>query len=108
MHLEGFMGGEVAVQGPLFHPELSGELRANRMSVRGNGLFMEFAEGNYFSGTYPEFDVTKVSCRMPRGEFMVKNKTFSVAHIEMDATKGRINLLAPSLHFPEIGLNSSF
>jgi hypothetical protein len=40
-------------------------------------------------------------------EFTLQKKTFSVAHTEIDAAKGRVNVLERSLHFPEIGVNSS-
>jgi hypothetical protein len=108
INLTGFMAGQIAVQGPVSHLDLSGEVTGSRMRVQGKGFSMQSAEGALcFEGTYPEFDVTTVSCRMPRMEFTLKNKSFSVAHTEIDAAKGRVNVLERSLRFPEIRFKSS-
>jgi hypothetical protein len=37
-----------------------------------------------------------------------EKKSFSVAHNEIDAAKGRVNVLERSLHFPEIRFNLLF
>ncbi|HKI48949.1 MAG TPA: hypothetical protein VKA69_06460, partial [Desulfobacteria bacterium] len=106
--LTGLMTGRIAVQGPVSHLDLSGEVTGSRMSVEGKGFSMQSAEGTLrFAGSYPEFNVTTVSCRMPRTEFTLRKKSFSVAQTEIDAAKGRVNVLERSLHFPEIRLNSS-
>ncbi len=108
INLKGFMAGQMAVQGPVSHLDLSGELTGSGMSVHGNGFFVQSAEGTLrFAGTYPEFNVTTASCRMPHMEFTLKKKMFSVAHMEIDAAEGRVNVLEQSLHFPEISFKSS-
>jgi len=108
INLTGFMAGQIAVQGPVSRLGLSGEVTGSGMRVQGKGFSMQSAEGTlFFEGTYPEFDVTTVSCRMPRLEFTLKKKSFSVAHTEIDAAKGRVNVLERSLRFPEVRFKSS-
>ncbi|MCF8129803.1 MAG: hypothetical protein K9N10_14935 [Deltaproteobacteria bacterium] len=108
IHLKGFMAGQVAVQGPVSHLDLSGEVTGTRISVKGKGISIQSAEGTLrFEGAYPQFNVTTVSCRMPRTEFTLRKKSFSVAQTEIDAAKGRVNVLERSLQFPEISFKSS-
>ena len=115
VHIEGLMTAQVAIKGAISNLKLlgsnlklSGKLTGNQMAFKGMGLSLRAAEGAFnFSGTYPYFDVTNLSCRVPEIKPMTGKETFSVRHIAMGSKKGQVNVLEQSLNFPEIRLKSS-
>jgi len=108
IRINGLMTAQVALQGPLPHLKLSGNLTGNQVDIKGTGLSIGSAQGTFnFSGTYPHFDITGLSCRIPEITSLTEKKTFSVSDVDIASTKGHINVLEKSLIFPEIRFKSS-
>ncbi len=108
INIKGLMTAQVAVQGPVSNLKLSGKLTGNQVAFKGKGVSMKSATGTLnFSGTYPNFDIKKLSCRIPEIKHLTEKKVFSVEHVQIGSTQGRVNLLKRSLNFPEIRINSS-
>ncbi len=100
--------GHVAIEGPISNLRLSGQMKADHAAFQGMGLSATSAGGAFkFSGTYPAFSIDDVSCRIPHVKGLMGKRTFSVDHIAIDASKGRVNILAQTLNFPEIKIQSS-
>ena len=107
-NIEGLITAQVAVQGPVSNLKLSGKLTGDQVVFKGKGVSVKSATGTLnFSGTYPNFDIRKLSCRIPEIKYLTEKRTFSVEHIQIGSTQGQVNLLKRSLNFPEIRLNSS-
>ncbi|MCD6294508.1 MAG: hypothetical protein J7M20_06175, partial [Deltaproteobacteria bacterium] len=108
INIKGLMTAQVTVQGPVSNLKLSGKLTGNQVAFKGKGVSMKSATGTLnFSGTYPNFDIKKLSCRIPEIKHLTEKKVFSVEHVQIGSTQGRVNLLKRSLNFPEIRINSS-
>lgn len=108
INTKGLITAQVAVQGPVSNLKLSGKLTGNQVAFKGKGVSVKSATGTLnFSGTYPNFDIRKLTCRIPEIKHPAEKRTFSVARIQIGSTQGQVNLLKRSLNFPEISINSS-
>ncbi len=100
--------GHVAIEGPISNLRLSGQVEADNVAFQGMGLSATSAGGTArFSGTYPVFNITDFSCRIPHVKSLMGKRTFSVEQIEIDAPKGWANVLTQTLNFSEIKIQSS-
>jgi hypothetical protein len=108
IHMNGLMTAQIALHGPISNLKLSGSLTGNQMAFQEKHLSIKAALGTLnFSGTYPYFEIRNLSCRIPEITHLAEKKAFSVEHMVIGSTKGRINLADQSLNFPEIRLKSS-
>ena len=107
-NIGGLMTAGVAAQGPVSNLILSGKLTGNQVAFKGKGVSIESGRGHFeFSGTYPNFHIKNLACRIPEIKHLTKKRTFPVERIRIASTQGRANLLKRSLNFPEIKLSSS-
>ena len=107
-HIKGLMTAHIALQGPISNLKLSGNLAGNQIAFKEKSLSFKSAEGTFnFSGTYPYFEIRNLSCRIPEMIHLKGKNTFSVKHMAIGSHKGQVNILKPSLDFPEIKLKSS-
>jgi len=108
MRLGGKLNGRIRAGGTMPEVEMSGDLKAQAVVVRGSGLEAGPSEAAIsFSGTYPVFALKKLSLRIPRVTTVFRDKPIRMNDIHLEAGMANLNVATRSVSFRNVRLDTS-
>jgi hypothetical protein len=105
---EGWISGNLRINGQLPSPQLSAKLKGNHITfVNHHALLKPFKADISLSGRYPVFSVTDLRTRIPGVSIALGKKDYQIDDLKIRLKKGNFNLQSGSFSWPEILLSTS-